>query len=255
MLSFGLVYLPGAYAGTDELVAVAEEAAAVGVPIVPHVRNEGAGLLEAVAEMVDVARRSGAPLHISHLKALADERLVEPLLALLEERVARSRRHLRPVPVRRRQHTARERPPRLGAGGRRGGHAADDLGSCVAAEDRAGRLGRPARLGEPARDARPRADRDRERGGAQRGGGRADAGRARRRARHRRRRRCARPHARVRPRRDDGAPLRLRRRSPRDRAPPAPARRLGRHLRRRARTRASTRRHRASSGASRSGTG
>ena len=84
MLSFGLVYLPGAYAATDELVAVAEEAAAVGAPLVPHVRNEGAGLLEAVGEMIDVARRSGAPLHISHLKSLADERLIEPLLELLE---------------------------------------------------------------------------------------------------------------------------------------------------------------------------
>ena len=60
MLSFGLVYLPGAYAERDELVAVAEEASAAGVPLVPHVRNEGAGLLEAVTEMIDVARRSGA---------------------------------------------------------------------------------------------------------------------------------------------------------------------------------------------------
>ncbi len=84
MLSFGLVYLPGAYAATDELVAVAEEAAAFGVPLVPHVRNEGHGLLEAVSEMIDVARRSGAPLHLSHLKSLADESLIEPLLALLE---------------------------------------------------------------------------------------------------------------------------------------------------------------------------
>ena len=84
MLSFGLVYLPGAFAATDELVAVAEEAAAVGAPLVPHVRNEGEGVLEAVGEMVDVARRSGAPLHVSHLKSLADERLVEPLLGLLE---------------------------------------------------------------------------------------------------------------------------------------------------------------------------
>jgi N-acyl-D-amino-acid deacylase len=50
---------PGAYAGTEELVAVAREAAAFGVPLVPHVRNEGAGLLEAVGEMIDVARRSG----------------------------------------------------------------------------------------------------------------------------------------------------------------------------------------------------
>ena len=34
--------------------------------------------------MVDVARRSGAPLHISHLKSLADESQIEPLLELLE---------------------------------------------------------------------------------------------------------------------------------------------------------------------------
>ena len=34
--------------------------------------------------MIDVARRSGAPLHLSHLKSLADESLIEPLLELLE---------------------------------------------------------------------------------------------------------------------------------------------------------------------------
>ena len=85
MLSFGLVYLPGAYARKKELVAVAREAAAVGAPLVPHVRNEGAGLLDAVREMIEVARTVGAPLHVSHLKSLADERLVEPLLAQLEE--------------------------------------------------------------------------------------------------------------------------------------------------------------------------
>ena len=85
MLSFGLVYLPGAHAQPDELVAVSEEAAAAGIPIVPHVRNEGAGLLDAIGEMLDVARRSGARLHVSHLKALADERMIPPLLELLEE--------------------------------------------------------------------------------------------------------------------------------------------------------------------------
>ena len=85
MLSFGLVYLPGAHARPDELVAVSEEAAAAGIPIVPHVRNEGAGLLDAIGEVLDVARRSGAPLHVSHLKALADERMIPRLLEVLEE--------------------------------------------------------------------------------------------------------------------------------------------------------------------------
>ena len=84
-LSFGLLYLPGAYADTDELVAFAEEAAAFGAPLVPHVRNEGLEVLEAVGEFVEVARRSGAPLHVSHLKCLADEALIDPLLELLDE--------------------------------------------------------------------------------------------------------------------------------------------------------------------------
>ena len=52
-----MIYLPGTYADTDELVALAVEAAAFGAPLVPHVRNEGAGVLEAVGEFVDVARR------------------------------------------------------------------------------------------------------------------------------------------------------------------------------------------------------
>lgn len=84
MLSFGLVYLPGALASTDELVAVAEVAAEFGAPLVPHVRNEGHGVLEAVREMIGVSERSGAPLHLSHLKCLADEALLEPLLELVE---------------------------------------------------------------------------------------------------------------------------------------------------------------------------
>ncbi len=84
MLSFGLVYFPGAYADTEELVAVAQVAAEFGAPIVPHVRNEGRDVLEAVGEMVEVSRRSGAPLHLSHLKSLADEALIEPLLELVE---------------------------------------------------------------------------------------------------------------------------------------------------------------------------
>ncbi len=83
MLSFGLVYIPGAYADTEELVAVAEVAAEFGAPLVPHVRNEGHGVLDAVRELVEVSERSGAPLHLSHLKSLADEALIEPLLELV----------------------------------------------------------------------------------------------------------------------------------------------------------------------------
>jgi N-acyl-D-amino-acid deacylase len=83
MLSFGLVYFPGAFADTDELVAVSEVAAEHGAPIVPHVRNEASGVLGAVREMLEVSERSGARLHLSHLKSI-DPALVEPLLELVE---------------------------------------------------------------------------------------------------------------------------------------------------------------------------
>jgi N-acyl-D-amino-acid deacylase len=84
-LSFGLLYLPGAYAETDELVALAEVAAEFGAPLVPHVRNEGRRVMGAIGEFIEVARRSGAPLHVSHLKSAADEALIDPLLEVLDE--------------------------------------------------------------------------------------------------------------------------------------------------------------------------
>jgi N-acyl-D-amino-acid deacylase len=83
-LSLGLVYMPGAFSETEELVELAKEAARFGAPLVPHVRNEADGVIEAVGEMIEVARRSGAPLHLSHLKVVGNPKLVEPLLGLLE---------------------------------------------------------------------------------------------------------------------------------------------------------------------------
>ena len=212
-LSFGLVYLPGAHADTDELVAVAEVAAEFGKPIVPHVRNEGDGLLEAIDEMLEVSRRSGASLHLSHLKSFADEGLIEPLL----EKVEGAGRQLRPVPLRRRLHPAREPAARVGAGGRRGGDARADARPAGGRADRARRRARPRGLGEPARD------------------GRAGPDPGRRREHRRPRRRAGRdgrgPAARVRARRADGHALRLRGGGPDDRRAPADAARLGRDLR------------------------
>jgi N-acyl-D-amino-acid deacylase len=85
MLSFGLVYVPGRYAETPELVSVAEIAAEFDAPLVPHVRNEGRELLAAVDEMIGVARRTGARLHLSHLKSMAGEALIEPLLERVDD--------------------------------------------------------------------------------------------------------------------------------------------------------------------------
>lgn len=84
-LSFGLIYLPGMFARSDELIELSHEAARFDVPLVAHVRNEGAGILQAIREMVEVARATGAPLHISHLKLVGNEHLLEPLLTLIDE--------------------------------------------------------------------------------------------------------------------------------------------------------------------------
>ncbi|WP_214412072.1 N-acyl-D-amino-acid deacylase family protein [Sphaerisporangium fuscum] len=67
-LSTGLIYTPGTYAGTDEVVALAAVAARHGKPYVTHLRDEMSRVEEALEEAVEIARRSGAALHVSHHK-------------------------------------------------------------------------------------------------------------------------------------------------------------------------------------------
>jgi N-acyl-D-amino-acid deacylase len=64
-----LIYAPACFAHTDELVALAAAAAEYGGMYISHVRNEGKQLLEAIDELVDIARRSGARAEIWHIKA------------------------------------------------------------------------------------------------------------------------------------------------------------------------------------------
>lgn len=68
-VSTGLIYAPGRFAATDELVAVAAVARRYGGCYSSHIRDEGTGLLPAVAEAIDVGRRAGVPVQLSHHKA------------------------------------------------------------------------------------------------------------------------------------------------------------------------------------------
>jgi N-acyl-D-aspartate/D-glutamate deacylase len=68
-MSTGLIYVPSAYARTDELIALARVVARHGGIYVSHIRDEGVGLLEAIEEALRIGRASGAAVHISHLKA------------------------------------------------------------------------------------------------------------------------------------------------------------------------------------------
>lgn len=68
-LSTGLIYVPGTYAETEELAALATEAGRCGGIYISHMRSEENRLLEAIDELIEISRRSGAPAEIFHLKA------------------------------------------------------------------------------------------------------------------------------------------------------------------------------------------
>jgi N-acyl-D-amino-acid deacylase len=68
-----LIYAPAFYARTDELIALAREAAPYGGMYISHMRSEGNRLLEAVDELITIAREAGVPAEIYHLKAAGED--------------------------------------------------------------------------------------------------------------------------------------------------------------------------------------
>jgi N-acyl-D-amino-acid deacylase len=66
--STGLEYVPGAYADTAEIVALAKAAAAHGGVYTTHMRNEGIHEIDAIHEALTVGREAHIPVEISHLK-------------------------------------------------------------------------------------------------------------------------------------------------------------------------------------------
>jgi N-acyl-D-amino-acid deacylase len=67
-ISTGLIYPPGVFAGTEEIICLAHEAKKRGGVYATHMRSEGDNLLESVDEVVRIARETGIHAHISHLK-------------------------------------------------------------------------------------------------------------------------------------------------------------------------------------------
>ncbi|MGW0509744.1 N-acyl-D-amino-acid deacylase family protein [Streptomyces olivaceoviridis] len=85
-LSSGLTYTPGMYAQDAELTELCRVVASYGGYYCPHHRSYGAGALEAYAEMVDLAREAGCPLHLAHatMNFGVNEGRAPELLALLD---------------------------------------------------------------------------------------------------------------------------------------------------------------------------
>jgi N-acyl-D-amino-acid deacylase len=68
-LSSGLIYAPGSYAATEEIIGIARRAGGGRGFYASHIRGEGATLLDAVAEAIRVGREGGLPAQVSHVKA------------------------------------------------------------------------------------------------------------------------------------------------------------------------------------------
>jgi N-acyl-D-aspartate/D-glutamate deacylase len=71
-LSAGLIYPPGMYSDTGELIALAEVVAARGKLFTCHVRGSSETLVQATRELIEIARASGARVHHSHLEAVGE---------------------------------------------------------------------------------------------------------------------------------------------------------------------------------------
>jgi dihydroorotase/N-acyl-D-amino-acid deacylase len=67
-LSTSLIYPPGAYARTAELIALARVAARHGGVYASHIRDEGTGILPALEEAITIGREARIPVEIWHLK-------------------------------------------------------------------------------------------------------------------------------------------------------------------------------------------
>ena len=71
--STGLIYRPGRYSTTEEVIAIAQPLRGRDAVYATHMRNEGAGLLDAVEETLRIGREVGCRVQISHHKAAGRE--------------------------------------------------------------------------------------------------------------------------------------------------------------------------------------
>lgn len=87
-VSLGLGYAPEIFYSTDGLIRALAPLHRSGVPICVHMRQEGDGVVDALREMLEVARALQTPLEVSHLKAIGGRntrKAVPEMLSLIEK--------------------------------------------------------------------------------------------------------------------------------------------------------------------------
>ena len=90
-LSTGLIYIPGTFAETGEIVELAKVAASLGGVYATHMRNEGLKIEDAIKEALEVGQQAGCPVEISHFKVSSRKRwgTSGTIIKLVEEARAR----------------------------------------------------------------------------------------------------------------------------------------------------------------------
>lgn len=85
-LSTALIYPPGTYAKTEEIIELAKVAAEYSGVYFSHMRNESAQLLDAIQETIRIGEEAHIPVHIYHLKAAGEDnwRLMPKAIALIQ---------------------------------------------------------------------------------------------------------------------------------------------------------------------------
>ena len=86
-ISTGLIYPPGSFTSTAELIQVVKPAFKYSGLYFSHIRNEAGKLLESIREAIQIGRETGIPVQISHFKAAgkANWHKVADGLALIED--------------------------------------------------------------------------------------------------------------------------------------------------------------------------
>ncbi|MFN2531010.1 MAG: amidohydrolase family protein [Pyrinomonadaceae bacterium] len=90
-LSTGLIYVPGTYAKTDEIVDLARIVARYGGLYATHMRNEGEKVADAIRESIEIGEKAGLPVEISHFKISNKKLWNQSLMTLGLVRDARAR--------------------------------------------------------------------------------------------------------------------------------------------------------------------
>ncbi len=68
-VSLGIMYLPECYSSTDEFAYILEPVGRYGGVITTHIRGEGDSMVDSVREVIEIAKKAGCALEISHFKS------------------------------------------------------------------------------------------------------------------------------------------------------------------------------------------